>query len=63
MLSLWHAVEGSPTSANLAQHNAESSYACTIRVMPELSSWIVKLASFLSADRAVNRNLFDCSIT
>ena len=32
-------------------------------VMLVLSSWIVKLAIFLSADWAVNRNMLDCSIT
>ena len=32
-------------------------------VMLVLSSWIVKLAIFRSADWAVNRNMLDCSIT
>ena len=49
MLSLWHLVESSSTSANLVQLNAESSFACTI-LCDDRISWIVKLASFLSAD-------------
>ena len=67
MLSLWLlAVEGSSTSAILAQLNADPSFACSYNHVwwPFLSSWIVKLASFLLfADWAVKRNLLVGSIT
>ena len=50
-------LESSSTSANLALLNADALFVCSYNYVwwPFLSSWIVKLASFLFADWAVKR--------